>query len=195
MKKEFTNSAHGFGNQGLTEHADKPFAIVGILEATGTAVDRTVHISLESMSALHLDWVAGAPVPGLSIPQNYVEKFDLRPKRARVPPLVRARTPVRSREPGAADLRNARRDGRDGGLHLRGQRAAAARRQRALRRCRGRVGVAAVPQGALARRADRQPGRVRRMPGLPAASRSSTVGTRTCRCAAAPADTAGPSSE
>ena len=71
---------HGFGKQGLTEHADKPFRIVGIIEATGTAVDRTVHISLESITALHLDWVAGAPVPGLSIPQNYVEKFDLRPK-------------------------------------------------------------------------------------------------------------------
>ena len=44
------------------------------------AVDRTVHISLEAMSALHLDWVAGAPVPGLSIPPDYVGKFDLKPK-------------------------------------------------------------------------------------------------------------------
>lgn len=72
--------SHGIGNQGLTEHADKPFRIVGILETTGTAVDRTVHISLEAMTALHLDWVAGAPVPGLTIPQAYVEKFDLRPR-------------------------------------------------------------------------------------------------------------------
>ncbi len=39
-----------------------------------------MHISLEAMTALHLDWIAGAPVPGLSIPQNLVQKFDLRPK-------------------------------------------------------------------------------------------------------------------
>lgn len=71
---------HGMGTRGLTEHADKPFHVVGILAPTGTPVDRTVHISLESMTALHLDWVAGAPVPGLNIPANFVQKFDLKPK-------------------------------------------------------------------------------------------------------------------
>lgn len=72
--------SHGMGRRGLAEHADKPFHIVGILAPTGTPVDRTVHISLEAMTALHLDWVAGAPVPGLSIPPDFVRKFDLRPK-------------------------------------------------------------------------------------------------------------------
>jgi len=72
--------SHGMGTRGLTEHADKPFHVVGILAPTGTPVDRTVHISLESMTALHLDWVAGAPVPGLNIPANFVQKFDLKPK-------------------------------------------------------------------------------------------------------------------
>jgi putative ABC transport system permease protein len=72
--------SHGIGTRGLTEHADKPFHVVGILAPTGTPVDRTVHISLESMTALHLDWVAGAPIPGLNIPANFVQKFDLRPK-------------------------------------------------------------------------------------------------------------------
>lgn len=62
------------------EHADKPFTVVGILAPTGTPVDRTVHISLEAMTALHLDWAGGAPLPGLSIPAEYVKKFDLRPK-------------------------------------------------------------------------------------------------------------------
>ena len=72
--------SHGLGGQGMSEHGDKPFRIAGILDPTGTPVDRTAHISLEAMTALHLDWVAGAPVPGLSIPQSLVQKFDLRPK-------------------------------------------------------------------------------------------------------------------
>ena len=72
--------SHGLEGQGLTEHGDKPFKIVGILAPTGTPVDRTLHISLEAMTALHLDWVAGAPVPGLLIPQNLVQKFNLQPK-------------------------------------------------------------------------------------------------------------------
>lgn len=72
--------SHGVGNQGLSEHGDKPFKVVGILAPTGTPVDRTVHIRLEAMTALHLDWIAGAPIPGLSIPQSHVQKFDLMPK-------------------------------------------------------------------------------------------------------------------
>ena len=72
--------SHGAGNQGLSEHGDKPFKVVGILAPTGTPVDRTVHIRLEAMTALHLDWIAGAPIPGLSIPPDHVQKFDLMPK-------------------------------------------------------------------------------------------------------------------
>jgi putative ABC transport system permease protein len=72
--------SHGLGETGLGEHGDKPFRIVGILAATGTPVDRTVHVSLEAITALHLDWVGGAPMPGLNIPPQLVGKFDLRPK-------------------------------------------------------------------------------------------------------------------
>lgn len=61
-------------------HADKPFRIVGILAPTGTPTDRTVHVSLESLEALHLDWQGGAPVPGLHIPPEMAIKFDLTPK-------------------------------------------------------------------------------------------------------------------
>jgi len=68
------------GGTGLPEHANKPFTIVGILAPTGTPVDRTVHISLEAITAIHLDWVGGAPMPGFSIPSKYVKKFDLAPK-------------------------------------------------------------------------------------------------------------------
>ena len=68
---------HGPGH---AEHGDKPFTVVGILARSGTPVDRTVHIDLEAMQAIHLDWQAGAPIPGFVIPQEYVKKFDLTPK-------------------------------------------------------------------------------------------------------------------
>jgi len=71
---------HGMGDVSLAEHADKRFKVVGILARTGTPVDRTVHVSLEAMEAIHLDWAGGAPLPGLSIPAEYVRKFDLTPK-------------------------------------------------------------------------------------------------------------------
>jgi putative ABC transport system permease protein len=72
--------SHGMGGIGLTEHADKPFTITGILARTGTPVDRTVHVSLEAIEAIHLDWQGGAKIPGFSIPAQYVRKFDLTPK-------------------------------------------------------------------------------------------------------------------
>ncbi|WP_343723495.1 ABC transporter permease, partial [Herbaspirillum seropedicae] len=34
--------SHGMGGMGLTQHADKPFRVVGILARTGTPVDRSV---------------------------------------------------------------------------------------------------------------------------------------------------------
>ncbi len=73
--------SHGDGAFAANEHADKPFTVVGILAATGTPVDRSVHISLEAMEAIHLDWVAGAPIPGTSIAADQVGQYDLTPKR------------------------------------------------------------------------------------------------------------------
>jgi putative ABC transport system permease protein len=72
--------SHGMGNTHLPEHKNKPFTIVGMLAPTGTPVDRTVHVSLEAINAIHLDWVGGTPMPGFSIPAKYVKKFDLAPK-------------------------------------------------------------------------------------------------------------------
>ena len=72
--------SHGIGSAHLTQHGDKPFVITGILARTGTPVDRTVHIGLDAMEAIHLDWEGGAPMPGLSIPAELVKKFDLTPK-------------------------------------------------------------------------------------------------------------------
>jgi putative ABC transport system permease protein len=61
------------------EHADKPFTVVGVLARTGTPVDRTVHVSLQAIEAIHLDWVGGAPLPasaGVKIAPEMARKFD-----------------------------------------------------------------------------------------------------------------------
>jgi putative ABC transport system permease protein len=72
--------SHGIGGPHLIAHGDKPFVITGILARTGTPVDRTVHIGLDAMEAIHLDWEGGAPMRGMSIPAELVKKFDLTPK-------------------------------------------------------------------------------------------------------------------
>ncbi|WP_020406720.1 ABC transporter permease [Hahella ganghwensis] len=51
--------AHGGGQVSFASHDDKPFKVVGILEPTGTPVDRTVHVSLEGIEAIHIGWQAG----------------------------------------------------------------------------------------------------------------------------------------
>ena len=38
-------------------HDDKPFTVVGILAATGTPVDQTLHVSLQGIEAIHSDWL------------------------------------------------------------------------------------------------------------------------------------------
>ena len=72
--------SHGSGALPGSEHADKPFTVVGVLARTGTPVDRAVHVSLEAIEAIHLDWASGAPMPGLVIPAEQARKFDLAPK-------------------------------------------------------------------------------------------------------------------
>lgn len=53
--------AHGGGSLAVVKHADKPFRVVGVLARTGTPVDRTVHVSLAGIEAIHADWKNGAP--------------------------------------------------------------------------------------------------------------------------------------
>lgn len=72
--------AHGLGNVSFVEHADKPFRVAGILEKTGTPVDRTVHVSLAAIEAIHVDWQSGSPVPGQAVSADDVRKMDLKPQ-------------------------------------------------------------------------------------------------------------------
>jgi putative ABC transport system permease protein len=72
--------AHGLGSVSFVEHQDKPFRVSGILAKTGTPVDRTVHVSLQAIEAIHADWQNGMPQPGQSISADDVRKMDLTPK-------------------------------------------------------------------------------------------------------------------
>ena len=72
--------SHGAGPVSFAEHADKPFRVSGILKRTGTPVDRSVHVSLEAIEAIHVDWRAGAPIPGHSISADHARRMDLSPK-------------------------------------------------------------------------------------------------------------------
>lgn len=73
--------AHGVSTVSLVQHDDKPFTVVGILERTGTPVDRTLHISLPGMEALHVDWKGGAPARGAGrVTAEQARGMDLQPR-------------------------------------------------------------------------------------------------------------------
>jgi putative ABC transport system permease protein len=72
--------AHGAGKVSFVQHEDKPFRVAGILARTGTPVDRTVHVSLAGIEAMHIDWHAGAPVPGRRIGAGQARAMDLTPR-------------------------------------------------------------------------------------------------------------------
>ena len=72
--------AHGASDVSFARHEDKPFRVAGILARTGTPVDRTVHVSLEAIEAIHIDWQSGAPIPGLAISADQARAMDLTPK-------------------------------------------------------------------------------------------------------------------
>lgn len=69
--------SHGLAS--FTDHADQPFRISGILEKTGTPVDRTVIVSLEAIEAIHVDWQNGGQVPGQATPVDRIREMDLQP--------------------------------------------------------------------------------------------------------------------
>lgn len=72
--------AHGIGRVSFSDHDDKPFKVVGILAPTGTPVDRTVHVSLAAIEAIHIDWQSGTRVPGRSMSAEQALQQDLTPK-------------------------------------------------------------------------------------------------------------------
>ncbi|MBK1633647.1 peptide ABC transporter permease [Thiohalocapsa halophila] len=72
--------AHGAGDVAFARHDDKPFRVAGILARTGTPVDRTVHVSLNAIEAVHVGWRGGAPTPGIEVSAERVRAMDLTPE-------------------------------------------------------------------------------------------------------------------
>jgi putative ABC transport system permease protein len=72
--------AHGTGRKSFLKHDDRPFKVVGILKPTGTPVDQSLHVSLEGITAMHIDWESGAPpMEGESLSSADILKLDLKP--------------------------------------------------------------------------------------------------------------------
>lgn len=71
--------SHGIGEGSFAHHDDTPFRVAGILAKTGTPVDRTVHVSLEAIEAIHVDWRSGARAPGEATPAEVLRQMDLSP--------------------------------------------------------------------------------------------------------------------
>jgi putative ABC transport system permease protein len=46
--------SHGIGNTSFSHHDDATFRVVGILAATGTPVDQTLHVSLQGLEIVHV---------------------------------------------------------------------------------------------------------------------------------------------
>ncbi len=85
--------AHGIAS--FVEHEDQPFRISGILEKTGTPVDRTVIVSMEAIEAIHVDWRGGAQIPGQSTPVEVIRQMDLEPQ-AVTAALIGVQTPLQT---------------------------------------------------------------------------------------------------
>ncbi len=72
--------AHGTRDDGLSGHDTLPFTVVGILEPTGTPVDRSLHILLEAVEAIHVGWESGVRVPSAELDLDHADHAELHPE-------------------------------------------------------------------------------------------------------------------
>lgn len=70
--------SHGIAS--FVEHENQPFRVAGIVEKTGTPVDRTVIVSLEAIEAIHVDWQGGGAIPGQVTPPDVIRQMTLEPQ-------------------------------------------------------------------------------------------------------------------
>ena len=70
---------HGLGG-GINKHDALPFEVVGILAPTGTPVDRTLHVSLEALEAIHIDFGPSRQAPGRRLKAEDLEGLALQPR-------------------------------------------------------------------------------------------------------------------
>ncbi|OCH11448.1 ABC transporter permease [Aliivibrio sp. 1S128] len=71
--------AHGISDKSFTRHDNLPFIVTGILEPTGTPVDKTLHVSLGAIEAIHVGWESGAHL-GNSPDAHTLEQHQFKPK-------------------------------------------------------------------------------------------------------------------
>ena len=73
--------SHGVSEHSIFDHDDKEFIITGILSKTYTPLDQALFVSLNSIEAIHADWLHGVP-PDESevIPLEQIHKMKLNPK-------------------------------------------------------------------------------------------------------------------
>jgi putative ABC transport system permease protein len=72
--------SHGLGEVSFSDHEDKPFKVVGILEPTGTPIDRSLNVSLGAIEAIHVGWETGAKSPLANLmTADRVRKLNLQP--------------------------------------------------------------------------------------------------------------------
>ena len=71
--------SHGVGNTSFVNHDNLPFTVSGILATTGTPVDRTVHVTLQGIEAIHLGFTNGVRIPGQSPAPSDPQLNELEP--------------------------------------------------------------------------------------------------------------------
>nr|WP_200767406.1 ABC transporter permease [Vibrio nigripulchritudo] len=71
--------AHGIADKAFNRHDNLPFKIVGIFAPTGTPVDKTVHVSLQAIEAIHVGWESGAKI-GNTPSAELLEQQNFQPK-------------------------------------------------------------------------------------------------------------------
>ncbi|PQJ83492.1 MULTISPECIES: ABC transporter permease [Aliivibrio] len=71
--------AHGISDKSFTRHDKLPFTVTGILKPTGTPVDKTLHVSLGAIEAIHVGWESGAHL-GNTPDAKILEQHKFEPK-------------------------------------------------------------------------------------------------------------------
>ncbi len=72
--------SHGVGKTSFSEHDDRPFSVIGILQPTGTPVDQSVFVSSQAIEAIHDGWQAGSRIRGQQLSEGEIRKKILQPK-------------------------------------------------------------------------------------------------------------------
>lgn len=71
--------AHGAGSLG-PQHDDLPFRVSGILARTGTPADKSLHVSLKAIEAIHVGWRSGSRIPGQVTTADRLRQMSLPPR-------------------------------------------------------------------------------------------------------------------